>query len=142
MAFQHGKNAYFAIDDSGGTLRDISQYVTDVSMPRDMDMAETSTFGNTYKTFIQGLSSLTISISGRWDPTLTTGPDVVLSGLIGAATTSSFDYGPMGNGNTGDVHHTGEVYLASYEITSPVTDVVSFSAQFQLATASYSRTVE
>jgi hypothetical protein len=140
MAFTHGKNAFFEIDDSGGTPRNLTTFVTDVSLPRDIDMAETSTFGNTYKTFIQGLANATISISGRWDSTATTGPDAVLAGLIGAANTSTFSYGPEGNG-VGKVKYTGEVYLSSYEITSPVTDVVSFTAQFQLATdGSFSRT--
>ncbi len=41
--FTHGKSAAFKIDDSGGTLRDISNVLTDVSISRTADVAETST---------------------------------------------------------------------------------------------------
>jgi hypothetical protein len=132
MAFVHGKNAHFTIDDSGGTPRNLSAFLTEVTFPRQMDMAETSVFGNTYKTYIQGLGDASLSISGRWDPTATTGPDAVLSGLIGAATASDFSYGPAGDGS-GAIEFTGSVYLTSYEISASINDVISFSAQFQMA---------
>lgn len=133
MAFVHGKGTHFTIDDSGGTPRNLSAYCTEVNFPRDFDMAETSTFGNTYKTFIQGLGSATVSISGRYDSTATTGPDVVLSSLVGAANTATLVYGPEGS-TAGRVRYSGEYWLASYEITGSIGDVVSFSASFQLAT--------
>ena len=43
--FTHGKNAAFKIDDSG-TLRDISDVLTDVSISRTADVAEVSAFTN------------------------------------------------------------------------------------------------
>lgn len=133
MAFVHGKASVFKIEDSGGTLRDLTAYTTDVNFPRDIDMAETSTFGNTYKTFIQGLANASFSISGRYDSTATTGPDAVLSSLVGAANPSTFEYGPEG-GTSGKIRFTGDVWMSNYEITSSIGDVVGFSAQFQAAT--------
>ena len=35
--FTHGKSAAFKIDDSGGTLRDISDVLTDVAVSRTAD---------------------------------------------------------------------------------------------------------
>jgi hypothetical protein len=49
MAFSHGKNTVFKIDDSIGTLRDISTYLEDVDFPQPVETSETTTFGNTCK---------------------------------------------------------------------------------------------
>jgi len=53
--FTHGKNAAFKIDDSGGTLRDISDVLTDVSISRTADVAEVSAFTNSSKAYVAGL---------------------------------------------------------------------------------------
>ena len=36
--FTHGKNATFKFDDSGGTIRDISNVLTDVAVSRTADV--------------------------------------------------------------------------------------------------------
>ena len=95
MAFAHGKLAAFKVDDSGGTLRDLSAYLNDIGFPRDQEMADTTTFKTTgtAKTFIPGLSDSTISISGLFDATA----DGYLAGLVGFASSQSFEYGPQGS---------------------------------------------
>lgn len=131
MAFVHGKATVFQVTDSGATNRDLSAYLTNVSFPRDFDTAETSTFGNTYKTYIVGLGSSTIQIQGRYDSTATSGPDVVLSGLIGLTTTSTVKYGPEGL-TTGKVQYNGLFFLSQYQITGSISSDVTFTAQFVL----------
>ena len=64
--FTHGKNAAFKIDDSGGTLRDISDVLTDVSISRTADVAEVSAFSNSSKAFVSGLKDATLTISGSF----------------------------------------------------------------------------
>lgn len=130
MAFVHGKDSVFKIDNSAGTLTNISTYVKDCSLAQSVDTPETSTFGNNSKTFITGLSSGTFSVSGLFDPTCNT----VLAGIVGASATKSFEYGPAGTG-TGAPKFTGEAILTSYNVSSDVADAVQFSAEFQVSGA-------
>lgn len=129
MAFVHGKSAVFKLDDSGGTLRDLSAYLDDLSFPRDIETAETTTFGvaGSAKTYIVGLSDATISISGKFDATA----DGYLAGVVGQSATLSFEYGPAGS-TGGNVKYTGECIMTSYEVSASVGDVVTASADFQV----------
>lgn len=128
MAFIHGKSASFKVDNSSGTLTDISSYCDEIGFPRAIDTAETTTFGNSAKTYIVGLTDATISVSGKFDSTA----DAVLAGIVGQAASVSFEYKP--NSSSGPTY-TGECYLTSYEVSSPVGDVVTFSAEFQVTGA-------
>lgn len=129
MAFVHGKSAVFKLDDSGGTLRDLSSYLDDLGFPRDIETAETTTFGVSggAKTYITGLNDATISISGKFDSTA----DGYLAGVIGQAATLSFEYGPEGSAG-GKVKYLGECIMTSYEVSASVGDVVTASADFQV----------
>lgn len=130
MAFVHGKETHFTLDDSGGTPRDISTYLTSVSFPRSQELADTTTFGASAKTFIAGFGDATITIEGNWDPTV----DGYLAGVVGVAGTLSFVYGPEGS-TGGDVKYTGECVLTSYETSSGINDVTTFSAELQVSGA-------
>jgi hypothetical protein len=129
MAFVHGKSAVFKLDDSGGTLRDLSAYLDDIGFPRDIETAETTTFGvaGSAKTYIVCLSDATISISGKFDATA----DGYLAGVVGNSATLSFEYGPAGS-TGGNVKYTGECIMTSYEVSASVGDVVTASADFQV----------
>ena len=130
--FRHGKNASFKVDNSGGTLTDISTVITDVSLPRSIETAETTTFQATSgaKTYVVGLNDSTVSISGRFDATV----DAHLVGILGQEASLSFEYGPAGS-TAGYVKFTGECFCTKYDLSSPVGDVVSFSADFQVTGA-------
>jgi hypothetical protein len=130
MAFGHGKSAVFKLDDSGGALRDLSTYINEASMPRDIETAETTAFGASAKAYITGLTDATISFSGMFDATA----DGYLAGVVGQAATLSFEYGPLGS-TGGFVKYEGECILTSYELSSPVGDVVTFSADAQVTGA-------
>jgi hypothetical protein len=124
--FRHGKTAVFKIDDSGGTPRDISDTVNEVTFSRSLETGETTSFGSSAKTYVAGLSDATISISGTWDATV----DNYLAGGIGVDTLS-FEYGPEGSTST-RIKYTGECICTSYEPGSPVGDVVTYSAEYQI----------
>ena len=64
MAFTHGKDSVFKLDNSSGSLTDISTYVNNVDFPETADVSETTTFGADNKTYIAGLKDATISLSG------------------------------------------------------------------------------
>jgi len=132
MAFVHGKSAFFSLDDSGGTVRDLSTYLNDISMPRDIETAETTTFGvsGAAKTYIVGLTDATISISGLFDATA----DGYLAGVVGGSASLSFVYGPSGS-TAGLTKYSGECFLTSYEVSSSVGDAVQASASLQVTGA-------
>ena len=123
--FTHGKNAAFKIDDSGGTLRDISDVLTDVAISRSADVAEVSAFSNSSKAFVSGLTDANISISGSFDATV----DGYLSGILGL--TGSFEFYPIGT-TGGNPKVSGECIMTSYDRTPDVGGAVSFSASFQV----------
>jgi hypothetical protein len=128
--FRHGKNASFKVDNAAGTLTDISTVLNEVTMPRSIETGETTSFGSGAKSYVSGLSDATISISGTYDATV----DAHLTAIIGSADLLDFEYGPEGTTST-RVKFTGTCILTSYEVGSPVGDVVTFSAEFQVSGA-------
>lgn len=141
MASFHGSKGVFKVDDSGGTLRDISAYVDSVDFPQNVDMAETTgEGGTTAKTFIPGVREGKISVKGTWDNTASVGSETVLGALanaggqLAAGGSVSFEYNPAGTA-TGTTKYTGECYMTSYQQSSPVNGRVGFSADFQVTGA-------
>tara|TARA_R100000655_G_scaffold1922_1_gene7221 strand:+ start:2144 stop:2551 length:408 start_codon:yes stop_codon:yes gene_type:complete len=126
--FAHGKSTDFAIDDTGGSSRNISDTLTDVSFPQTIDTAETTAFGSSNKSYIVGLKDTTISVSGIWDATV----DGYISGTEPAS--RSFIYGPAGS-TGGNVKYTGEAIMTNYSVSNPVGDVVTFSMDLQVTGA-------
>tara|TARA_R100001015_G_C4607916_1_gene163067 strand:- start:875 stop:1285 length:411 start_codon:yes stop_codon:yes gene_type:complete len=130
MAFVHGSDSVFKIDNAGGSLTDISAFVNNVDFPETADVAETTTLGASNKTYISGLKDATISLSGVWDATA----DAIFGAVVGQAATLSYEYSPQGT-TGGNVKYTGECILTNYAISSPVGDVVAFSADLQVSGA-------
>jgi hypothetical protein len=128
--FRHGKSTVFKVDNSGGTLTDISNTLTDVGFPQTVDTAETSTFGSSAKSYVVGLTDSSLSIAGNFDATV----DAHLAGILGQSASVSFEYGPEGS-TAGFVKYTGEALLTSYEKSGAIGDVVSYSAEFQVTGA-------
>ena len=124
--FTHGKDAAFKIDDSGGTLRDISNVLTDVAVSRTADVAEVSAFSNSSKAYVAGLKDATITVSGSFDATV----DGYLSGILGSE--GSFEFYPIGT-TSGNPKSSGECILTSYDRTPDVGGAVSFTASFQVS---------
>ena len=128
--FRHGKSTVFKVDNSGGTLTDISNTLTDVTFPQTVETAETTSFGSSAKSYIVGLTDSTVSISGTYDATV----DAHLAAILGQAASVTFEYGPEGSTST-YVKYSGEAYLTSYEKSGSVGDAVKFSAEFQVTGA-------
>lgn len=132
MSFVHGKKSVFKIDNSAGTLTDISAYCDEVSLSRDIETAETTAFGDDAKTYITGLSDATISVSGKFDAGSASAVDPVLSGILGSASTVSWAYrANSASASSTNPEYQGEGIVTSYEITGSVGDAVTFSAEVQ-----------
>ena len=130
MAFVHGKSSVFKLDNASGSLTDISSYVYNVDFPETADVAETSVLGASAKSYIVGLKDSTISLSGLFDATL----DAIAGAVVGQSATLSFEYSPEGTAS-GKVKYTGEAIMTNYSLSSPVGDVVAWSADLQVSGA-------
>ena len=76
------------------------------------------------------MKDATISLGGLWDSTA----DAIFGAVLGQSATLSFEYSPEGTGS-GAVKYTGETILTNYAISSPVGDVVAYSADLQVSDA-------
>lgn len=123
--FSTGKAAVFEIDDTGGTSRDISDVLNSVDFPETTDTAEVTAFGASSRSYIVSLESATISISGMYDATV---DGYLKGGTEPASRTFTFKPGV----SSGDAIYSGECILTSYSLSSPVGDVNTFSADFQV----------
>jgi predicted secreted protein len=130
MAFTHGKDSVFKLDNASGSLTDISTYVNNVDFPETADVSETTTLGADNKTYIAGLKDATISLAGLWDATA----DAIFGAVVGQSATLSYEYSPEGTAS-GKIKYTGEAILTSYAISSPVGDAVGYSADLQVSGA-------
>ncbi|BAQ85087.1 Phage minor tail protein 2 [uncultured Mediterranean phage uvMED] len=130
MAFTHGKDSVFKLDNASGSLTDISTYVNNVDFPESADVSETTTLGADNKTYIAGLKDATISLAGLWDATA----DAIFGAVVGQSATLSYEYSPEGTAS-GKIKYTGEAILTSYAISSPVGDAVGYSADLQVSGA-------
>jgi predicted secreted protein len=132
MGFIHGKNSVFKIDDVAGSLTDISHFCEEVSLSRDIETAEVTTFGKDDKAYITGLRDATVSVSGKFDASAASAIDPVLAGILGSASTVSWAYRPnSASVSTSNPEYQGEAIVTSYEVSGGVGDAVTFSAELQ-----------
>lgn len=124
MAFRHGKNT--ALFYNGANL---TSYFNEASVSQDVETAETTAFGNDAKTYITGLKDGTLSGSGMFDGAAGA-VDQTLSGVIGAAAADLVTLAPDG-AVAGRRSYSMAARETSYEISSPVGDVVSISLEVQ-----------
>ena len=130
MAFVHGKNSVFKLDNASGSLTDISAFVNNVDFPETADVAETSVLGASNKTYLAGLKDANISLAGFFDATA----DAIVGAVIGQCATLSFEYSPEGTAS-GKIKYTGECILTNYALSSPVGDAVAYSCDLQVSGA-------
>jgi hypothetical protein len=131
VAFIHGSKAKFGLGTAGTptVIVDRSPFIMNIQFPQTSDTAETSTLGNLFKTYVPGLTDSTVSIDGRYDPTL----DAVLFALMGTASVN-FQYDPQGS-TTGLIRFTGSAVPTSYQVTAGIGDVSSWTFAMQCTSA-------
>lgn len=129
----HGKDAYFAMEDSGGsTLRNLSANINNTDFQVSNDIHDDTTYGQDGHTKKGGLTDGSITISGFWDKTALTGTETVLSSLVGLFAPVPFEFGPEGNAN-GAVKKSGKCVLQTYTQSAPVGDLIAFTASLSIS---------
>jgi hypothetical protein len=120
MSRAHGKNARVFVSQSSATAASPISNLSKYALNRATDVVETTAFGDTNKTYVQGLPDLKGSISGFWDsasdPLYSAGnsptgvnmylyPDFV-------NTPTAYDYGPAWLNTSLDVAVNGPITIS------------------------------
>ena len=137
MAFYHGRGGHFLIDNSAGTLTDISTGMGDVSLPVNADTVEVTGFSDTAKAYVMGLKGANGSISG----TLSSAVDTVLAFIVGSTDTKSFEYYPYSTSASGSIEKKGECFVTSYETKQSISGAWTYSCSFIVSGGVTSTTV-
>jgi hypothetical protein len=124
VAFRHGKNAALTFNS-----KDMSTFLENLDISFDLDQADTTTFGTTWKSSLVGIPSGKLEFSGFYDPTATTGPGAVLFPLVvaGTAVTALVYPGGTAGGQVLYTITTGCI-VTSYSESSSAGGVVGFKA--------------
>jgi FlaG/FlaF family flagellin (archaellin) len=120
----HGKNSEFALDTTAGDLTDLSEYISEVSLPLSTDMSEVTGFQKGSKEYVPGLKDCQFTASVVWNATV----DGYLWTIYNAGTIATFNYKPDGT-----IVYSGEVYISNYTPASSTNDAVKGSVTFQVS---------
>lgn len=129
MAFVHGKDTKVLLN-----AVDLSAFTNSTAFNRTADSHDTTTYGQTGHTFQGGLTNGTVTLTGSYDDAAAATPAVVLSGLLVAGTITTFLFQPKGLG-AGKPQRSCSVQVTGYDETSPVADMITWSATLQISGA-------
>ena len=131
MAFFDSQVSAFIIDNAGGTQRDISPYITEISgLPGPRNLNDVTALGDAGRKSIPGLEDVTITLSGIFDNAAVPGVDEVLGNLRTATAAVDFEYWMEGNGQ-GDAYY-GTCWVENYEVTSRVGSHITWTATLRV----------
>jgi len=125
--FAHGKGTNVFVD-----VYNLSTFFNNADTTQSVDTAETTSFTASSKSYIVGLKDQTVSLSGLYSQDAG-GSDVVLSSILGTATTPIVTISLTGSG-IGNRAVLGRAHETNYSISSPVADVTSVTADFTAST--------
>ena len=133
VAPRAGKGSQLAIDSTSGSLVNFSSGINEMSLSRELDTSDVTTFQDNDKSYIPGLRGATVSFSGIFSSTHAE----VLDGIIGrnSTATMSFEFSPDGSTASGRHLLKGESYLTSLEYSAPVDDKVEMSGELLITGA-------
>ena len=127
--FVHGKKTVIKVDNSAGSLQDLSAYFNATSLQRVQELLETTCFGATAKTYIAGFPDAKIPIGGFWDATV----DNHLAGILGVEN-SSIELYPEGTAS-GMVKYTAEAILITYDFSTGAHQASAWTGELQVTGA-------
>jgi hypothetical protein len=124
MAFFHGKKTAVFVGPA-----ELTRYFNEASVSRDIETAETTAFGDDDKTYIIGLKDGTLSTSGMFDGDAGA-VDEQIATTLGADAADVVTVGPEGP-FAFKVSYSCAARKTSYEVSSPVGDVVAANLSIQ-----------
>ena len=128
--FTHGKDAVVLFHKTN-----LSETLTDVSYSVTADVAETSTFSSSSKTYVAGLKDGTVTLSGYFEANSPDSDNEFLSRLGSGDT--EFSIAPIGYTRGNPVNFAEEV-MTSYDRSADIGSVVAVSVALQFDGDGYS----
>lgn len=125
--FVHGKSTGVLLDKY-----DLSAFFNSVDTAQSLDVAETTSFGSSAKSYVPGLHDGTITLNGMYSQDAN-GIDVVLQTALGATTTPIISI-PIETGTIGRKAIVAKAHETNYATSSPVGDIVTVTADFNAST--------
>ena len=127
MAKQTGLGDYLAVDDSGGTARDISNDLGDYGINISQELIDTTGLDKSAKERITGMSDGDVSLNGTFNPASNKSHDVfkVRTG------TRTFDLRVGGN-TSSNPKLTMEMLVADYSLTRNADGSLTWSVTLNL----------
>lgn len=125
MAFKHGKSTAVYL----GAV-DLSPYLNSFDLSADLDIAETTAYGTTWKSGLPGIPGAKVDFGGMYDPGESSVPT-----LLTALTPGVLTYCPGGAAAIGDRARLASAYAVSYGESSPVGGIVAIKGTFDNADA-------
>lgn len=123
MTKVHGKDTVYLLDGN-----DLSTHSNSVEFERSADSHDVTTFGNNSHRKFGGLGDGSVTLAGFYD-TVATSPRRVIEPLIG--TIVPLVHRPEGTG-TGKPEDQVSVLVQSYTESSPVADMVTWTADLEM----------
>lgn len=122
MSKVHGKNTYVSVNSV-----DISAYCTSCEFGRTGDAHDVTTFGNNSHRKQGGLYDGTVSLEGIYESvSVSGGPPAIFPSILN--TVVPLVYRPEGTGS-GKAQRSVSVLLTTYNESSPVADMITWSAE-------------
>ena len=132
MALMDGQRSRFRIADTGGIMRDLSAYITEVNgLPGERALYDVTALGDSGARFKPGADAAKFTLRGLFDDTAGSGSDAVLGALRYHTAPARFEYAPAGL-TAGSVKYTGKCWVKSYELLSRAGEPVSWEATLQV----------
>lgn len=127
----HGSKSSLQLD-----AHELGPNITNTQVQRGNDVHDKTGYGQTAHTFAAGLANGKITIQGWWDKNATTGSYTQMKAyMVGPASTAvAWIWAPEGT-TTGNVKISGSGFIEDYTESSPVADIVTFSATLQISGA-------
>lgn len=126
MTLIHSKNTFVSV---GGT--DLSSFTRESDFPRSADSHDTTVYGLDSKRYQSGLIDGTFTMSGFFDNAASGTPRLIIAPLLGGAETAVIRQ-PEGAGS-GLAQDSFNAIVTAYEESSPVDDMCTWSADFQIS---------
>jgi hypothetical protein len=109
-------------------VTDRSNNYKTLDFEENVDLAESTAFQDTDKTYEVGFKDNKFSGTGNWTAAL----DAHLGALLGFATPVAFELGPQGS-TTGNVKYTGNCYCVSFKKSGAYNALNSFTSDFTIS---------
>ena len=134
MPQRNAKDLDFLIDDTGGTLRNMSAHIANVTgLPHAREATDVTTLGKSGHTWQPTLQNVRFVLDGVYDDSTTdlTSPRLMFHNMVDHTTTRTFEYWPSGR-VTGRPRWSGECWLLELEEPGRVGDYIRFRASFNV----------